>query len=47
MHGRDKPEKTSVGAVSEQMAPDFDAVARFDVLALDADPQETPGTRGF
>src|SRR2546422_2469832 len=37
---RHVPEQATVGAVAQQMAPDLHAVARFDVLLLDADPCE-------
>ncbi|PYQ97921.1 MAG: hypothetical protein DMF96_12760 [Acidobacteria bacterium] len=40
-------EQTAVRTVSEQMAPDFDGVARSDVLSLDADPLEPTGTGRF
>jgi hypothetical protein len=36
-----KSEKTAVGAVSEQMATDFDSVTSLEVFALDADPLES------
>src|SRR5712691_2716791 len=45
--GRHIAEQTAVRTVPEQMAPDFDGVARFDVLALDADPLEPSGTGRF
>src|SRR5882672_6390122 len=35
VHGRHIPEKAAVGTISEQMAPDLNAVARLHVLALD------------
>src|SRR5437867_2012249 len=35
VNGRHIPEKAAVGTVSEQMAPDLNAVARLHVLALD------------
>ena len=41
MHRCHKPEKTAVGAVSEQMATDFDRVASLEVFPLDADPLES------
>ena len=47
VRGRHKPEKTAVRAVSEQMAPDFNGVARFEVLLFDADPLEPAGARCF
>jgi hypothetical protein len=37
---RYKSEKAAVGAVSEHVTPDSDAVAKFDIVALDADALE-------
>src|SRR6185436_11483846 len=36
MHGGEKSEQAAVGPVPEQVAPDFDGVARPHVFALDA-----------
>ena len=45
--GRHKSEKTAVGAVLERMAPHFDGVAHFDVVALPSGPCEFDGTGAF
>src|SRR5262249_62033908 len=42
-----KPKEASVGAVSEQMAPRFDRVARFDVIARNSNLFEPNATCGF
>src|SRR5437870_4388382 len=47
MHGCHITEKTTVGAILEQMASHFDAVPRFQVLALDAHALESSVTCRF
>src|SRR2546425_6721354 len=47
VHGRHIPEKAAVGTVSEQMAPDLNAVARLHVLALDPHFCEPSIARGL
>src|SRR5262245_42391015 len=42
-----KSEKTAGGPVSQQMAPHFDAVPRFNVFALDADALQAARPRCF